>query len=327
MRIHRIFAIIILAMTSLSLADESHFLFVTFRGEQTPMTEQVYFAVTKDGRTWEALKDGQPALVSKLGEKGVRDPYLLRSHDGKRYFLLGTDLSINLNRDWGRASTRGSRAIIVWETTDLVHWSEPRRVEIAADDAGCTWAPEAVYDEEAGDYLVFWASRNRNDNFAKFRIWASHTKDFKSFSKPFVFIDRPYPVIDTTIVRDDGKYFRFSKREEQAGIFMEVSDKLTGNWKAVEGFNLADVRGVEGPECYVVRPTDSDKPAMWCLILDHYARGEGYKPYLTDNLGGGRFEPTNAMTFPFPLRHGCVVSISPDQYAKLKQAYPSNSKK
>jgi hypothetical protein len=314
-------------MTSLTLADDGHFLFVTFRGEQTPMSEQVYFAVTRDGRKWEALKDGQPTLVSMLGEKGVRDPYLLRSHDGKRYFLLGTDLSINLNRDWGRASTRGSRAIIVWESDDLVHWSKPRRVEIAAPDAGCTWAPEAVYDEEAQDYLVFWASRNRSDNFAKFRIWASHTKDFKTFDKPFVFIDRPYPVIDTTIVREGGKYYRFTKREEQARIFMEVSDKLTGEWAAVEGFNLADVRGVEGPECYVVRPAIGDKPALWCLILDHYARGAGYKPYLTDSLAGGRFEPTDEMSFPFPFRHGCVVPISPDQYASLKKAYPSEPKK
>jgi hypothetical protein len=95
----------------------------------------------------------------------------------------------------------------------------------------------------------------------------------------------------------------------------------------VEGFNLADVRGVEGPECYVVRPAIGDKPALWCLILDHYARGAGYKPYLTDSLAGGRFEPTDEMSFPFPFRHGCVVPISPDQYASLKKAYPSEPKK
>lgn len=41
---------------------------------------------------------------------------------------------------------------------------------IAADDAGCTWPPEAVYVEEAGDYLVFWASKIGSANYSKQRI-------------------------------------------------------------------------------------------------------------------------------------------------------------
>ena len=39
--------------------------------------------MSKDGRQWNALNGGEPVLISKLGEKGVRDPYILRSHDGK----------------------------------------------------------------------------------------------------------------------------------------------------------------------------------------------------------------------------------------------------
>jgi hypothetical protein len=306
-------------------ADEGHFLFVTFKGEATPLTEQVYFCLSTGGRTWETLNGGRPVLQSDVGEKGVRDPYLLRSPDGKRYFLLGTDLSINRNRDWKRASTRGSRAIIIWESEDLVRWSEPRRVEVASDDAGCTWAPEAIYDEEAGDYLVFWASRNASDNFAKFRIWASRTKDFRQFSKPQVYIDRPFPVIDTTIVRDGGQYYRFSKREDQAGIIAETSKRLTGEWAAIEGFSLAATRGVEGPQCHLLRPASGGRPAEWCLLLDHYARGQGYKAYVTSNLAGGHFQPADAMAFPFPLRHGSVVSITPEEHARLKRVYGADA--
>ena len=57
-----------------AMGGEGGFLFVTFKGEQTPMTEQIYFAVSVDGRHWDALNDSQPVLVSTLGEKGVRDP-------------------------------------------------------------------------------------------------------------------------------------------------------------------------------------------------------------------------------------------------------------
>ena len=80
------------------------------------MSEQVYFALSPDGRHWEAL-GGEPILISTLGERGVRDPFLLRSHDGKHFYLLATDLSINLNPDWKRAVHRGSRSLVIWKGT------------------------------------------------------------------------------------------------------------------------------------------------------------------------------------------------------------------
>src|SRR5947209_2637334 len=57
----------------------SGFLFTTFKGEQSPLTEQIYFGLSADGFHWSDLNDSKPVLVSTLGEKGVRDPYLLRT--------------------------------------------------------------------------------------------------------------------------------------------------------------------------------------------------------------------------------------------------------
>src|SRR5690606_21204368 len=221
---------LLLAQGAAAFATNGGYLFATFKGEKTPLTEQIYFALSKDGRQWNALNGGEPVLVSTLGEKGVRDPYLLRAHDGKKFYLLATDLSIHLNGNWRRAQNAGSKSIVIWESTDLVKWSEPRLIRIAADDAGCTWAPEAVYDETTKDYLVFWASKNKRDDFAKQRIWAARTKDFHTFSAPFIYIDKPNHVIDTTIVRDGKNYYRFSKDEQYKAITMEVSGKLVGPW-------------------------------------------------------------------------------------------------
>jgi len=314
-------ASIVLLATRTLLADGGY-VFVTFKGEQTPLTEQIYFVVSDDGRNWQELNGGKPVLVSELGEKGVRDPFLLRSHDGKGFFLIATDLSINLNHDWGRAVTHGSRAIIIWESSDLVHWSPPRRVEVAAPDAGCTWAPEAVYDTEASDYFVFWASTTGSDQFKKHRIWSAHTKDFKTFSKPVIYIDKPDSVIDTDIVRDDGFYYRFSKDEHHSAITMDRSDHLTGPWQEVSEFSLAHMTGYEGPECYQLNPATDGKPATWCLMLDHFAKGEGYKPWVTHDLGSGRFEPGPGFNFPFRLRHGSVLPVSADELSQLRRAYP-----
>jgi sucrose-6-phosphate hydrolase SacC (GH32 family) len=302
-------------------AADGGFLFVTFKGEQSPMTEQIYFALSKDGRSWEALKNGEPVLVSRLGEKGVRDPYLLRSHDGKKFYILATDLSINLNHDWRRATHAGSKSLVIWESNDMTHWSEPHLVRVAADDAGCTWAPEAVYDEDTHDYLVFWASTTKSDDFAKHRIWAARTTDFRTFGKPFIYIEKPTTVIDTDIVRDNGKYYRFSKDEQYKAITMEVSEKLLGPWQDVPQFSLAQLRGYEGPECFQLEPAASDKTATWCLILDQYSKGTGYQPFTTQDLAGGQFAPGAGFTFPFHFRHGSILPLSAVEYQRLEAAY------
>src|SRR5579872_5674554 len=158
------------AITCLSVnaaAAEGGFLFSTIRDETTPMSEQIYMAISEDGRHWDALKGGNPVLVSDVGEKGVRDSFLLRSHDGQKVWLIATDLSVARNRDWKRATHSGSRSIVVWESGDLVHWAAPRLARVAPSDAGCVWAPEAIYDEETGNYLVCWASTKGRDNLAK----------------------------------------------------------------------------------------------------------------------------------------------------------------
>lgn len=316
----KIISLLLLA-ASAALAGDGGFLFVTFKGEQTPMSEQIYFGLSKDGRNWEALNGGEPALVSKLGEKGVRDPYIIRSHDGRGFFMIATDLSIHLTKDWGRAVTKGSQSIVVWTSRDLVEWSQPRLVKVAPDDAGCTWAPEVVYDEEAKDYLVFWASTTKSDDFAKHRIWAARTKDFRTFGKPFIYIEKPTTIIDTTIVRDGKKYYRFTKDEKFKAITLETSDTLTGTWSEVPGFSLAQLRGYEGPECYVVEPAKDGKPATWCLILDHYSKGEGYKPFVSTDIAGGQFSPGEGFTFPFRFRHGSVLPLSKEEYERVEKAY------
>jgi len=315
-----IFAIALTALSTLGAAPAG-FLFVTFKGEQTPLTEQVYFALSQDGKNWRALNNSAPVLVSQLGEKGVRDPYLLRAHDEKKFYLIATDLSINLNPEWKRAAQAGSRSMMIWESGNLVDWTAPRLVEIAAKDAGCTWAPEAAYDEETGDYLVFWASTNRRDNFAKFRIWAARTHDFKTFGEPFVYIDRQHAVIDTTIVRDGTRYYRFTKDEKKRAITLETGEKLVGEWREISDFTLADLVGYEGPQCYLVEPGAEGRHPVWGLILDHYAKGAGYQPFVTHDLSSGRFEAGKGFTFPFRFRHGSVLTLTAEEYQRLEKAY------
>ena len=71
------------------------YLFVHFTGtESSPLHEQVYFSVSTDGKRWELLNGGKPVLVSDVGERGVRDPFIIRSPEERKFFIIGTDLSI-----------------------------------------------------------------------------------------------------------------------------------------------------------------------------------------------------------------------------------------
>jgi hypothetical protein len=101
-------ACVLLLNLTASPANPGGYLFVTFRGQQGPMDEQIYFALSKDRRNWTALNDSKPVLVSQLGEKGVRDPYLLRSHDNKKFYLIATDLSWALDRSVPRSIRAGT---------------------------------------------------------------------------------------------------------------------------------------------------------------------------------------------------------------------------
>lgn len=297
------------------------FLFATFKGEQTPLSEQVYFALSTDGRVWSALNRGEPVLVNHLGERGLRDPFVLRSPGNGKYFLIGTDLSIHLDPDWTRAVRAGSRGIIVWESPDLVHWSAPRLVPVAPADAGCAWAPEAVYDTKTDDFLVFWASTTARDDFAKHRIWAARTSDFREFSAPFVYIDGETTVIDTTIIHDGRAYYRFTKDEKYKSVTLETANELEGEWREIEAFSLRGLVGYEGPECYLIEPATAERPPLWGLILDHYMAQRGYQPYVARDLAAGRFEPASDFSFPFPFRHGSVLPLDAEEVARLRAAY------
>ncbi len=116
--------------------------------------------------------------------KGVRDPYLIRSPEGDKIFLIATDLSIYYRGGWGNAAatSTGSTKLVVWESTDLVNWTEPRLVDVAGKipGAGCAWAPEAFYDEATGNYVVYWATASDESNAVgdRMNMYYCTTRDF-----------------------------------------------------------------------------------------------------------------------------------------------------
>ena len=82
--------------------DTQAYLFVHFIGEErNPTDEQLYFALSRDGVHWRDLRPaGSPALTWLGGEKGVRDPHIVRDPRGG-FHIVATDLSIYYRGGWG----------------------------------------------------------------------------------------------------------------------------------------------------------------------------------------------------------------------------------
>ena len=304
------------------------YLFAHFVGsEKDADSEQIYFSVSTDGTTWTTLKGGKPVLKSTVGETGVRDPYILRGEDGK-YFVIATDLSIYERRGdsnrWGTCQTSGSKSIVVWESDDLVNWSEASLVEVAVDNAGCTWAPEAVYDPEKDAYMVFWASKTSDDNYATQRMYRSYTNDFKTFTAPEIYIDGGnVSNIDTTITSHKGVYYRFTKNESKSSVTMMKSTSLSGKWEDVGTYTINGtagntVTGYEGPTIYKINGEDK-----WCLLLDYYSKSQGYKPFVTNDITTGAFTSASDFKFDATYRHGTVMPITQAEYDRLVEGYPA----
>lgn len=301
--------------------------------------EKIYFAASRgnDALTWDELNDGQPVLESTMGERGLRDPFLIRSPEGDRFYLIATDLSIGRNGNWDRAQRTGSRYLEVWESTDLKNWSEQRHVLVSPETAGNTWAPEAYWDEELQQYVVFWASKIYAEDDPDHtgstynRMLYATTRDFVTFSEPKTWQDIGASRIDSTVIKDNGTYYRFTK-DEGAGttgcsdIIQEKNDSLTEPdlvggkaWAFQEGCigKNAGTSAVEGPSIFKANPGD-DSGSKFYLFVDEYG-GRGYIPLGTDDLEAPDWQVAPTYDLPASPRHGTVIPVTQAELDSLRE--------
>ncbi|WP_081996189.1 glycoside hydrolase family 43 protein [Croceibacterium mercuriale] len=314
-------------------AEMVAYLFVYFTGSGLEK-EAIHFAVSEgnDALHWRPLNDGRPVLQSTKGTLGLRDPFILRSAQGDRFFLLATDLSA-ARTGWDDATSRGSHHLEIWESTDLVHWGEQRHVQVNLPQAGMTWAPEATWDPARGVYVVYWAStlftddaRTQGDGHGAQMLFAS-TRDFHTFSPPqpwFKAADRPEltpdkGLIDATVLHEGNTFFRFTKATEASGCPSGdiILDRSTDLGAGGNRWLLADrcigqdagTTEVEGPA--ILRTNPGDRSGYrYILFVDRF-RDIGLVPLATQSLEGDiRWTTPASFALPAGARHGTVLPIS-----------------
>ncbi len=314
------------------------YLFSYFIGEGTATGEQVYFGLSEgnDPLRYRDLNDNQPVLTSDLGEKGLRDPFIIRSPEGDKFYQIATDLKVHGSWDWDGFQRRGSKSIMVWESTDLVNWTDQRLVQVSPENAGNTWAPEAFYDEELGAYVVFWASKLYDADDPDHtgsqhnRMMYATTRDFVTFSEPRVWIDPGYSVIDSTVIKEGETYYRFTKDERNNTSSTPCSKFILGEksteLRSTDYEFIADCIGKanslgpginqgEGP--LVFKSNTEDR---WYMFIDEFG-GRGYVPFVSDDLDATEWKMVTDYKMPSRPRHGTVLPVTQAEYDRLLRHY------
>lgn len=308
------------------------YLFVHFVEAPDGDGENVFFSLSDgdDPTRWTRLCHGAPVLTSDVGTTGIRDPYLVRG--GGEFFIVATDLRVwGGTGNWEQWQRSGSRSIVVWRSTDLVRWSTPWLAEVAPPAAGMAWAPEADFDAETGEYLVYWSSALYDEadpdhlSNGYSRILAARTRDFRTFSPAETLIDRGTAVIDACVYRHGNAVVRFAKNDDSVldslKVFQEVGSSFFANDFRVVASGIGDERfpHVEGP--LIFKANDRD---LWYLLVDQYSRNPmGYIAYTTTDPLSGEWTPLGEDQFRLPpnTKHGSVLPLISDEWHRLKAAF------
>lgn len=276
--------------------------------------ERIYMDYTdgNDFFSFQPANDGQPVLVSTTDDMGLRDPYILRSVNGDKYYMVATDLCVSCGGyNWGLYQQHGSLKIHVWESTDLVNWERTTdhdgALTINQPAAGMTWAPEAYWDHDLQSYVVHFASRLYNDpahtqTDGKARMFYVLTRDFKTFTyPPQEWQNTPGARIDSTVMEIDGMYYRFTKAESgdtyipSKDIFLEKSAVLTSHtsnpdpnanpnetWQLLDSGMSKPTTGHDGEGPQVIKLNAGDPANVtgddYLLLVDNYGAG-GYRAF------------------------------------------------
>lgn len=300
-----------------STSKYTSYLFTYFTGN-APAQEQIRYALSDDGWTWNPLNNGNPVIASDsiALKKAVRDPHILRGEDGYFYQVV-TDMASSQ----GWASNRGmvllrSKNLINWEH-HTVHFPEKYK---GTNFAHVTrvWAPQTIYDASVGKYMVYYSLLTDDGSIPYDKVYYQYANaDFSDLEgEPKVLYDTGDAAIDTDIVKDDnGDYHIFFKTENgrQKGIKQFIAKDLHNSkeWKLQPGFCQDTNEAVEGAGVFRLHD------GSWCLMYDCYGAGHYQFCKSADLMTFKRVQDTKT-TGAFTPRHGTVIAITAEEEALLK---------
>lgn len=296
---------------------ETCYLFSYFMGNGQ---DGLHLAYSIDGYTWTTVP-GSPFVKPVLEDKIMRDPCIQQGPDGTFHMVWTTSWT---KGGFGYASSK-----------DLRHWSEQQYVPAMAHEPQVqnTWAPEMIWDAAKQQWLIIWSStikgrfpktdpaQPEGNSILNHRLYATTTKDFKSFSPTRLFYDDDFSVIDAVIVPVQDRFAMVIKDERR---FPEARKDLRIAWSrnadgpfgaAAPSFSRAlSQEWLEGPTLVKVGDT-------WFLYADEY-RKKHYVLFTSRDFASWKDESPR-LSYPKGMRHGTAFPVSREVLKNLLQAAPS----
>lgn len=302
------------AQTSSPAVDKkmAGYLFVYFTGNRI-QEEQVRYAVSKDGFRYFTLNNNNPVIDSRAisSSGGVRDPHILRAEDGRSFYMVLTDMASS--KGWN-----SNRAMVLLKSTDLINWKSSviniQQKYSGQEDLQRVWAPQTIYDAEAGKYMIYWSMKHGDQHDIIYYAYAN--KDFDDLEgepKPLFLPKVPAFNIDGDIIRKDSLYYLFRKTggADGAGIKVATTKFLTsGEWTENERYLQPTKEEVEGSSVFKLNNSD-DYIMMYDLFKAHsfqFSRSQDLKNFTVID---------NEVKMDFKPRHGSVIPISNKELKRL----------
>lgn len=293
-------------------ADGYLFAYFTENGQ-----DGLHFARSADGYRWDKVAGGRSFLTPAVGNsKLMRDPCIVRGPDGIYHMVWTSGWNEN---NIGYASSK-----------DLVNWSPQQQVPVMAQEPGAlnAWAPEIVYDDKRGEFVIFWASTipgrfpatdGSSEDKYNHRMYATTTRDFNTYTPTRLFYDPGFSVIDATFVKFKGVNH------------LLVKDETRNPPK--KHLQVADAPDLQGPFGKLGAPITP--PKLWVEGPTALQIGDDvvlyYDAYITKHYGAMRSRDlvhwediSDKMYFPDEgtkqrMRHGTVIAVPEEILAGLEK--------
>ncbi len=277
----------------------------------------LYYSISTDGLHWYALNNRKRIFEDYQGH-----PDICKGHDG-RYYLAGntSDSSLNIN---------------IWVSSDLISWEKYGTYTpdlkstpdyfMALQRIG---APKIYFDGDSQQYVLTWHTPHKEGGEI---YWASQrtlyvlSKDLKTFSAhPTRLFDWDMGTIDVFIRKIDGNYYAVIKDETYPTLYwttgktirISKSPSLLGPYSEPSASISPNFR-----EAPMLIPSPDGK--IWYMYYEQYP-GVSYGLSIADNMNGPWFQASGYTFFsdwdkyslPDSVRHGCMITISDDEYTNL----------
>ena len=182
--------------------------------------EYTAFAVSRDGYNYQDINEGKAIFNPKEHariEGGTRDAYITRTHDGKGYLMVTTDMCVAKSHKWD------NYGIDLLKSDDLIHWTSVtfdyrKGMQNFCDAATAqspykdwstinrVWAPQIFWDPnyvwengERGGYMIYYSMLNRPEEKYDRMYYSYADKSFTKLTTPRILFDWGYATIDADI--------------------------------------------------------------------------------------------------------------------------------